>query len=237
MLSKIKQAFNHAAQTYDAAARVQHAVGAHLIQCLPKNTYASILDLGCGTGYTTQALANQIRFNTFYALDIAPEALNIARNTCQGQPIQFIETDFNQDQHTHPTDLIFSNMALHWSPDLKALFARCHNRLNKTGVFAFSLPLANTFHELNGLASKRTLPALADVVSLSKKNFKLLHHETKQYHSSHENTLACLRAIKKTGATFVDDKPHTRITKKLLHEKNITQLTYEIGFFIGQKLC
>lgn len=237
MLSKIKHAFNQAAYTYDTAASVQHAVGAHLIQCLPNDTYPCVLDLGCGTGRTTNALAKQLNFNALYAIDVAPLALIIARNTCKHPLVQFIEADFKQYQPTHHADLVFSNMALHWELDLKKILAHCHQLLNKNGVLAFSMPLAQTFHELNGIASKRALPEFIDVLSLLETHFKFIHFETKQYQTFHENTLACLRSIKQTGATFSDCKTRTPLTKKLLHEKNITQLTYDIGFFIGRKIC
>ncbi|HEU5281619.1 MAG TPA: methyltransferase domain-containing protein [Gammaproteobacteria bacterium] len=197
MLGKIKHAFNQAAHTYDAAASAQHAAGAHLIECLPNHTYQNVLDLGCGTGHTTNALATQLHFNGLQAIDTAPSALTLARNTCKHPFVNFIEADFNEYQPTHRADLIFSNMALHWGLNLKNVLARCHQLLNENGILAFSLPLAHTFHELNGIAAKRALPEFTDVLSLLETHLKLIHLEKKQYQTSHENTLACLRAIKK----------------------------------------
>lgn len=237
MPSGIKNAFNRAALTYDQAAVIQHTIGNHLISCLPKKTHERIIDLGCGTGYTTQKLASHVDFQAFHAMDIATSALSVAKNTCKAHTINFIEGDFNHVIAPQHIDLIFANMAVQWANDLSLLFKRCYAALNHHGLFAFSLPLANTFHELTGFTAKRLLPTFDDVLRLLNREFSVLHHENKQYLSTHKNTLACLRAIKQTGATFVSQTPPSSLTKTRLREIQITQLTYDIGFFIGQKAC
>lgn len=237
MSAGIKHAFNQAAHTYNRAASVQHAVGKHLIQCLPHHTYEQVLDLGCGTGVTTHYLANYVDFKVFNGVDIASDSLKIASEMCKAHAITFMEGDFNHAINPPNNDLIFSNMALHWADDLKALFDRVHAALNHQGLFVFSLPLVDTFHELSSIAAKRSLPTDSDVMALLKQNFECVRHERKRYQTSHENTLACLRAIKQTGASFVRQTPKPSLTKKILRDNPLTELTYDIGFFIGQKRC
>ncbi|HBM48759.1 MAG TPA: malonyl-[acyl-carrier protein] O-methyltransferase BioC, partial [Marinobacter sp.] len=56
----IARGFGSASGTYDSASRLQKAMGDTMLARIPENFEpASILDLGCGTGWFTRKLANQ----------------------------------------------------------------------------------------------------------------------------------------------------------------------------------
>ena len=80
---RIRQAFNQAAPTYDAAAGVQREVSDRLAMYLAQTcgdlSPAVILDAGCGTGYSAHELAHRWPRAEQVLLDFAPAMLTIAR--------------------------------------------------------------------------------------------------------------------------------------------------------------
>lgn len=79
---RIRQAFNQAAPTYDAAAGVQREVSdrlaAYLAQTGGDLNPNAILDAGCGTGYSARWLAHRWPRAEQVLLDFAPAMLTIA---------------------------------------------------------------------------------------------------------------------------------------------------------------
>jgi malonyl-CoA O-methyltransferase len=80
---RIRQAFDQAATGYDAAADVQREMSdqlaAHLLQTGLDLDPASILDAGCGTGYSARWLAQRWPRAELALLDFAPAMLAVAR--------------------------------------------------------------------------------------------------------------------------------------------------------------
>ena len=71
--NKIQHSFNRAASSYDDHCHAQQRAGSKLIQLIkPLHAQAErVLDLGCGTGMTTQQLASQYDYQDFHAIDIS----------------------------------------------------------------------------------------------------------------------------------------------------------------------
>jgi malonyl-CoA O-methyltransferase len=80
---RIRQAFDQAATGYDAAADVQREMSdqlaAYLLQTGLDLDPASILDAGCGTGYSARWLAQRWPRAELALLDFAPAMLAVAR--------------------------------------------------------------------------------------------------------------------------------------------------------------
>lgn len=236
MLHDIQKAFDRAASTYENAAALQHQVGLSLIQHLPDSYYARMLDLGCGTGLTTHRLATLMKHEQIIAQDFSFAALNLASIQHSTPTLTWVQADFNQTLCGDAVNLIFSNMALHWSDDLFDLLMRCRAALVEQGVLAFSIPLSTTFHELRTHVhvrafetedSLRSLLAGAGFALECYSNFKAVY--------PYKTLLHALRAIKQTGATVVQEAKVHHLKKFALQEP-IT-LTYDIGLFIARKRC
>ena len=71
--------FSKAAGDYDRLARVQQQVGGELLALLPDAHFERGLDLGCGTGYCTRALAQRYGAGQGLAVDLAEGMLRHAR--------------------------------------------------------------------------------------------------------------------------------------------------------------
>ena len=64
IIQEIQNSFNSVKDTYDNYSEIQQTIGSDLISYLlnfDKNSYENILDLGCGTGITTQKLLESSR--------------------------------------------------------------------------------------------------------------------------------------------------------------------------------
>ena len=78
--NQLRTTFKSIACTYDDVAIVPHEIGIRLLEQLQFLTMKPlmILDLGCGTGLTTQKLLKSIRHDKSYACDFAQNLLFLA---------------------------------------------------------------------------------------------------------------------------------------------------------------
>src|SRR5262249_22516447 len=81
-----------------------------------------IIDLGCGTGNSTEQLHRRWPQANLAGLDNSSEMLGQARSNHPDW--QWIESTIEQWSPATAFDLIFSNACLHWLPDHATLFPR-----------------------------------------------------------------------------------------------------------------
>lgn len=241
--SEVKRCFNKAFSTYDANCHAQRAVGQKLIYLLKNHSgnYKKIIDLGCGTGLITKELSENFFLQQLTAIDIAPHLLAIAKLRLE-KNVEFIEADFDQLSLSFKSyDLIFSNMSLQWSNDLSTSSKIMYQHLSSKGLFAFSLPLIGTFHELQD-GHVNVLPTDDGIVNmLAAAGFKLLVSEIEENTFSFPTQLAAIQSIKKTGASYLPQKKQKGLRGRdnFVSFFKIDQppfsLTYRIGYFIAEK--
>jgi malonyl-CoA O-methyltransferase len=149
---QIRQAFDRAAATYDAAAELQYEIGDRLIERMDfiRLKPRRILDLGAGTGMFSAALMKRYRAADVVALDIAPSMLQRARSRggwlrkpacvcADGERLPFADDSF---------DFIFSNLMLQWCSDLEATFSELRRVLAPGGLLMFTTLGPDTLMEL-----------------------------------------------------------------------------------------
>ena len=145
---QVAASFSRAAASYDAVAELQRSVGAQLLAQLPAALQPRRwLDLGCGTGHFTRALAERYAQGEGLALDIAEGMLRHARP--QGGAAYFVAGDAEalplQDASV---DLLFSSLALQWCGDFPRVLSEAQRVLRPGGVLAFSSLCVGTLQEL-----------------------------------------------------------------------------------------
>lgn len=146
---KVAHSFSRAAATYDSVAGLQRDVGARLLTKLPAvHTEGLVLDVGCGTGFYSQHLAQCFPAAQLIGLDIAQGMLTFAREQ-QTQAIHWLCGDAEYlPVKTDSVDLIFSSLALQWCENFAQVFAEAHRVLKPGGRFVFSTLGPDTLHEL-----------------------------------------------------------------------------------------
>lgn len=235
--ARIQLAFNRAAIHYDQVTPVQKKIGEKLINGLPPKLFHHVIDLGCGTGFTTQRLASQIKFSKFEAIDMSEFMIMQANKHHSFSDIQFKTGSFGALSANY-YDLVFSNMALHWSICFSTTLQHIHQALKLGGLVAFSIPLSRTFEEIASYCNIRDFYT-ADTVSniLHQKGFYLKNVQFHQEVLIFDNTLQALRTLKKTGATVCKTSLSSsyKQCRLVIKQDRVKQLSYHTGLFIAEK--
>ncbi len=145
---QVAASFSRAAESYDAVAELQRNVGTQLLARLPASLQPRRwLDLGCGTGHFTRALAERYAPSEGLAVDIAEGMLRHARP--QGGAAHFIAGDAEAlPLHDASVDLLFSSLALQWCGDFPRVLSEAQRVLRPGGVLAFTSLCVGTLQEL-----------------------------------------------------------------------------------------
>lgn len=110
------------------------------------------VDLGCGTGELTRVLHQRLNGAETRGLDSSPVMLAKAA-AFAGPGLSFAEGRLETWQDARGVDLVFSNAALQWADDHKALLARLAASLAPGGQIAVQVP-ANHDHRSHALAAE-----------------------------------------------------------------------------------
>lgn len=145
---QVAASFSRAAASYDGVAELQRDVGRQLLAHLPMTPPPERwLDLGCGTGHFSRALAARYPHAQGIAVDIAEGMLQHARQAGGAQ--YFATGDAERlPLRDRSCDLIFSSLALQWCGDFQAVLDEAHRVLRPGGVLAFSSLCVGTLQEL-----------------------------------------------------------------------------------------
>ncbi|WP_048305497.1 methyltransferase domain-containing protein [Halomonas sp. PR-M31] len=129
---RVARAFSRAAPRYAQLATAQEAMGEGLWQHLPIKA-RTILDLGCGPGDWSAHLAARYPDACVLGLDLAPGMLREARRR-HGQAAQWLCGDAGAlPLAANEADLVFSNLAIQWCPDLDGVMRELHRVLRPGG--------------------------------------------------------------------------------------------------------
>ena len=153
--ARIRDSFERAVDSYDAAAVLQREVGARLLERLDpvRMEPRRILDVGAGTGWCSEELASRYRKSQIVAFDLAHGMVCRTRNrfgllkrhlrghgfACgDAEHLPFADGCF---------DLVFSNLTLQWC-DLERAFGEFRRVLRPGGLLMFSTFGPDTLKEL-----------------------------------------------------------------------------------------
>ena len=160
---QVRRAFSRAATGYDAAARLQHAVEARLLDMLDyrddpalrREPPRLVVDLGCGPGRAASAMQKRWPKARVLALDLALPMLRETRASSKRglNPFARRPQPVCADARALPlaensVDVLFSNLCLQWVDDLDAVFAGFRRVLKPRGLLLLSTFGPETLWEL-----------------------------------------------------------------------------------------
>jgi len=149
----VAAAFGAAAHSYDDKADVQREVAERLaarLAALPLPPAPRVLEIGCGTGFLSRALAD-MKTAELVISDISEPMVARCRKSlgAAAARARFIVMDGEEprDLPEGGFDLICSSMAFQWFNDLPGSLARLSALLAPGGHLVFATLAADSFHE------------------------------------------------------------------------------------------
>ena len=153
----VRRSFERAAKGYDEAAHLQREIGRRLLAHLDpvRVEPRTILDLGCGTGNTFDALRQRFPAADLVGVDLSLNMLRVARartpwwRRAMGRAaVPLVCADAERLPFAgRSAQLVFSNLALQWCrPD--KVFEETARALAEGGLFLFSTFGPDTLKEL-----------------------------------------------------------------------------------------
>jgi malonyl-CoA O-methyltransferase len=147
--SDIGRSFSRAASSYDGAAQLQRRIADKLVSFLPVSPSQTLMDLGCGTGYSLPALRQYIGDGRLLAGDLAPGMLVYAKARSAGVADGWLCADAEDlPLADNSVNQIFSSLALQWCENLPAVYAEIERVLKPGGTAVIATLGPDTLHEL-----------------------------------------------------------------------------------------
>lgn len=201
------------AHEYDDHARVQQEVAQTLARRIGRLTLPPqprVLEIGCGTGFLTQALREEGLTGDWLVTDLAPAMLERAQARLQsssalhsGPNLTFAQLEGEHDKPPGGRfDLICASLATQWFADEPAALARWRQWLAPGGRIMVATLGPGTFaqwraaHEAEGLAPG-TLPFTSPAALEALGPTELI---VEHLHERHPDARAFLQAVRNIGA-------------------------------------
>ncbi|MCX6047957.1 MAG: methyltransferase domain-containing protein [Chloroflexi bacterium] len=121
--------------------RTQPAID--LLNRIEADAPTKILDVGCGPGNSTQALAQRWPAATILGIDNSVAMIEKAK--ADYPHARWEVMDALNIKYVGEFDIVFSNAVIHWIPDHGSLLKNLFHALNDKGVLAIQMPL---YHEM-----------------------------------------------------------------------------------------
>lgn len=241
--ARIVSAFDRA-DRYDDHARVQKIVAGRLakrIAALPPDTRMPALELGCGTGFLTDALLACCPGLPLLASDIAPSMVDRARARLGDRSnVTFAVVDAEDPPAPPPGGwgLIASSLAFQWLERPSENIRRLAETLAPGGCLAIATLASGSFAEwrsalaVAGLSGRtRDYPDTDALVRDAPVGFRL-SSERYELVEQHESALSFLRGLKAIGAATAWDQgtPSPALRGALAaFEANGCRVTYAVA--------
>jgi len=135
------EGFTRGSDAYDEAVRHNVAGSDRLIMSMPDREYRTVLDVGCGTGWTSASMVRRFGVERLVGVDASEGMLQkFAAKIAAEFPDVDVELRHEDvmamDVPDGEFDAVLSAMALHWFPDKTAAIARMARALRPDGIMA-----------------------------------------------------------------------------------------------------
>ena len=231
--SKAVKEFSRFAHQYNQYNMIQQEVAKALVAQLPMDDYATIVDIGCGSGEVYKNIEHCGQdFKEYIALDSSKEMLELhpsAPNIIKPQE------DFNVSEtyshfHTDSKSILLSSSALQWSKELDFTIKQLSKKCKKAYFAIFTSGTFKTLHQIAKINSPiYTQQELQEVL----KKYYDASFKTKVYRLDFENVRDMFRYIKKSGVSGGEKQLSYKETKHLMEHYPFKYLEFEVLFMDG----
>jgi len=127
---------------YEQASQCQQEWGIEIVEALPLRGDERILDLGCGTGVVTRALADRVPRGFVLGIDNSRSMLEVASAHTRAN-LAFALLDITELPFEAEFEVIFSNATLHWIADHEQLMKKLYRALTPGGFLRLQFGAAS----------------------------------------------------------------------------------------------
>ena len=245
----VARQFSRAASKYDALAAIQQRIAGQGMALLPPRP-GTLLDIGCGTGANTAALA--AKGYTPTGLDLAPGMVSYAAR--QYPHIVFCEGDAQALPFASNHFLYaFSSMALQWCASPLTTMTELVRVLQPGGQASITIMVDNSFSQLDAARQAVGLAPATNRLACHKEwetaiktaGLKILTARHTRYTDRFSDILSLLRSIKAVGAgTRLAPGKAQHLSRPMLnalsqaYEREVSHLlplTYQVSHFLLEK--
>lgn len=226
--------FSRFACEYNSYCQMQALVAQELIDMIEKREYASIVDIGCGTGAVYKnCIDSGVYFSKFYATDGSIDMLCMHPESAKIEKQLF---DFNiasscSDFAKNRYDLLVSSSALQWCISLDNTLS-CLSRASK--YLTASLFTNNTFKTIHKIAKINSpIQSSEEFIKAFNKYYKATY-ELRSYNLHFKSKQEMFRYIKHSGVSGGKKYMNYKETKKLILEYPLDYLEFEVLFVNGK---
>ena len=153
---RVGASFDRAARDYDAAAFLQKEVSERLLERLDLTAIAPtrVVDVGCGTGRPTRALAQRYPKAEVIGVDLAPGMLAVAESHQPffglfGRKVRYLQAEASDIPLPEAScDLVYASLVVQWCEDLDRTLLEWRRLLKPHGLLLFSTLGPDTLKEL-----------------------------------------------------------------------------------------
>ena len=240
---KVKDSFDQGADCYDKYSSIQKEISKNLLDLffneIKKNKEGfSLLELGCGTGFCSKKISENVSLTRIHLLDISNNMIKKSKIRFKNQNVFFFKNDFDFFDNFENYNLIVSNMSLHWSKDFLKLIKKILNSIRKDSILLLSFPNSRSFNNLktkhyklvNDFPNEKKMEEL-----LNNKKFyftmKRMIHELE-----YRNIMLFFQSLKKIGANVSNNVFNISDLYSLRRDRDKVRVNFDISYFFIRKI-
>lgn len=201
--------FNNGLQSYNSHALIQKQITCEMIQMIVDlgfKDFRKAFEVGCGTGFLTRRLIENLLIDKLIVNDITSISENHINNISRklNKDIEFLCGDAEKILMPQKNCAIFSSSTIQWFNGLSSFFDKVSINLKKQGLFAFSTFGTNNFKEIKsstGIGLKYY--DLKSLETLLSQNYNILDKKEWTQALEFEHPISVLQHMKKTGVNGI----------------------------------
>jgi malonyl-CoA O-methyltransferase len=247
----VRARFGRSLGGYDEEAAVQKGMAAQLAAAIVRHggdDHRRVLEIGCGTGLLSRALAGALRIETFDAVDLVPECGPLVADELKHHPavvFNFRPGDVERLELPPASfDLVASNAVFHWLGDLAGLLERIADALPVGGLLAFTSFGPDNLLEIAALGEMGLrYRSLEEVSALLERRFGIRGREERREVLRFSSPRRALDHLRRTGANGLERTGWTRGKLRSFETRyrerfgsgDAVTLTYHPLLFVAEK--
>lgn len=200
----VKLRFEHSFPTYDRHAVVQREMAQKLADCIIKScgkNYKNVLEIGCGTGFFTKHIMEDMQIKKLLINDISPEVIGYIEKIAPY--CNYLIGDMENITFDSKFNIITSNAAFQWAEDLETMINRFYNILKPDGVLAFTTFGERNFEQMTKIADRKLMYKSLKELSKMFSGFEVKIMEDEIHQMEFHTPIDVLRHIKNIGANAI----------------------------------